>query len=137
MRERRGAIFASEIFSVSGKMLKNYPDLSHKLLDHCVIKLDDFVYCIGGTEERYVTNHVHRLNLKNTNSEWEEVASMAEKRSYFGAAVYKGCLVVAGGYDRKSLTSTAELYESQPNRWRNYVACFIEYCKRWACLSCI
>ena len=109
----------SEIFSVSGEALKNYPDLPHKISDYCVLKLHDFVYCNAGCEGYYVTNHVYRLNLKNTNySGWEKVASMVEKRCDFGAAVYKGCLVGAGGFNGCFQLSSTELYEPRLNKWR-------------------
>ena len=107
----------SEVFSVSGETLKNYPHLPHKISDQCVLKLHDFVYCIGGYKERCITNHVYRLNLRDTDSEWEEVASMAAKRSYFGAAVYKGCLVVSGGKSTGSRINTTEQYEPRLNKW--------------------
>ena len=110
----------SEVFSVSGNLLKTYPDLSCKLSDHCVLKVNDFVYCIGGNVDEIwsqPTNKVYRLNLKEPSSNWEEVASMAEKRSFFGAAACNGCLVVAGGYNENSELNTTELYEPRLNIW--------------------
>ena len=109
----------SEIFSVSGETLKNYPDLPHEISNHGVLKLHNFIYCIGGIDGCKATNCVYRLNLRDTNYfGWEEVASMAEKRCDFGAAVYKGCLVVAGGFNGKFRISTTELYEPRLNKLR-------------------
>ena len=110
-----------EVFNVSHELLNIYPDLPCYLSDYCVLKVHDFIYCQGGAVDgRYgkSTNKVYRLNLKAPNSEWKEVASMAEKRCNFGAAVYKGCLVVAGGYNHEeSRISTAELYQPRLNKW--------------------
>ena len=111
----------SEVYSACGDSLNSYPDLPCNLSGHCALKVDDFVYCLGGTVDgNYTTsiNQVYRLNLKAPNSGWEEVASMAKKRFEFGAAVYKGCLVVAGGHNGTSRICSAELYEPRLNRWR-------------------
>ena len=110
--------FVSDVYSVSGDLLNTYHDLPCKLIDHCILKTDDFIYCLGGAVDGYMsTNKVYRFNLNALNSKWEEVASMAEKRSSFGAVVYKSCLVVAGGWNGKSRISDAELYEPRLNRW--------------------
>ena len=90
----------SEVYSVSDVTLNAHPDLPCNLSDHCALKLDDLIYCLAEllmdiTKKQ--TNKVYQLSLKAPNLGWEEVASMAEKRSSFSAAVYKGCLVVAGG----------------------------------------
>jgi len=108
-----------EIYNTLGTPLKKYPDLPHNVSHGCVLKLDDFIYCVGGAVDghwRKSTNKVYRLNLKDPNSGWQEVASMAEKRRDFGAAVYNGCLVVAGGFYGERLSST-ELYQPSLNKW--------------------
>ena len=38
----------TQVFSSSKKPAKQYPDLPMRLRDHCSLKLDDCVYCIGG-----------------------------------------------------------------------------------------
>ena len=107
----------SEVYSVSGDSLNIYPDLPRNLSDHCVLNLDDLIYCLGGaTGDNKPTNKVYQLNLKAPNSGWEEISSMAEKRYDFGAAVYKDCLVVAGGCNG-NLPITAEMFEPSLNRW--------------------
>ena len=113
----------SEVYSVSGDLLNNYSNLPRdKLYDHCALKVDDFVYCLGGKSSGHLTNKVYRLNMKDPYSEWEEVASMTEKRRAFGAVLYKGYLVVAGGYDGWYYLSTAELYDLRLNRWRTFTS---------------
>ena len=103
-----------------------YPSVPDEPRSHRVVKLDDFVYCVGGwsakgisTTETNKTNKVFQLNLSKENLQWREVASMREARYSFGAAVYKGCLVVNGsGYPR---TNTTEVYDAELNRW-SYIA---------------
>ena len=100
-------------FSVSGDSLKTYHDLSRKLSDHCVLNIDDFLYCVGGKVDGKWGNSAHkvyRINLKTPNLKWEEVSSMAEKRNWFGATLCNGCLVVAGGYRGGSVLWETELY---------------------------
>ena len=110
----------SDVFSVSSDSLKTYPDLLSKFSDHCVLNVDDFVYCVSGNVDRNWGNPINKvfgLNLKAPNSKWEEVASMTEKRSCFGAAICNGCLVVAGGHNGGSQLHTTELYEPGLNKW--------------------
>jgi len=110
----------SEVYNIYGDPLNSHQDLPYNLSHHCALKLDDFLYCIGGAiggSYDNSINKVFRLNLKATNSKWEEVASMAEKRSFFGATVYNGCLVVAGGYDGSSKLCATEMYEPSLNKW--------------------
>ena len=99
-----------------------YPDLPHVLSNHCLQKLDNFIYCVGGAVESYrynSTNKVYRLDLNVANSRWEEIASMNEPRCEFGAATWNGNLVVAGGYNGFEKLITTELYEPYNNKWRN------------------
>ena len=112
--------FVVEVFSVFGDLLKIYPDLPCNLTDHCVLKVDNFVFCIGGNVDgnwKNSTNQVYQLNLRAPMG-WDEVPSMIENRGWFGAAVCNGCLVVAGGCNRDSVINTTELYEPQSKRWR-------------------
>jgi len=109
-----GSKFVSEIYNISDKTSMNYPEFPCSLSGGNVLKLDDFIYYVGGTvEEKLIntTNKVYRLNLKDLNSGWQEVASMSEKRIFFGAAVYNGCLVVTGGSNGFSRICTTELYQ--------------------------
>ena len=98
---------------------KTYPLLPSQPRNHCLLKLEDFVYCIGGYNmkaNKCTTNQVYRLNLSEPNLQWIEVASMAESRDYFSAAVYNGCLVVNGSSTR---SKTTEAFDPELNRWRN------------------
>ena len=103
----------SEVFSVTADSLNTYPDLPCNLSGHCVLKADNLIYCLGGAIDgnwkEKTSNQVYRLNFKAPISSWEEVARMTEKRSDFGAAIYNGCLVVAGGYNDYAQISSTEL----------------------------
>ena len=107
-----------EVYNVTGNSSMKYPDLPNKTSSHCSVKIDNFVFCIGGKIDSKATNKVYRMNLNETTLEWKEVASMIEKRSDFGAAVYDGNIVVAGGHDGRFKLKTVELYNVQANNWR-------------------
>ena len=113
----------SEVYNVLGKLLKTYSDLPHVLSYHCVLEIDDFIYCIGGVfngEFRLKSDKVYRLNLKNTPLHWEQIASMSEQRFDFVACVNNGSLIAAGGYigaGRRS--NSVETYEPRLNKRRN------------------
>ena len=112
---------ASEVFSVLGDPLKKYPDLPFKLFHHCVLKVDGCIFCMdGNVRGKWIntTNQVYCLNLELPNLGWEVVASMAEKRCWFGAAVFNGCLVVAGGSNNDLHTNSTEVYKPRSYKWR-------------------
>ena len=111
------------MYNALGRSKNDYANLPCKLARHCALKLDDFVYCIGGFVEGSIisipTSNVYRLNAKTANSQWEEIASMNERRCEFGAATWNSNLVVAGGYNASSQTSSTELYQPHLSRiWR-------------------
>jgi len=94
--------------------MNKYPDLPYAVSYGNVLKLDDFIYCVGGAVDGiYITNKVYRINLKDINSGWQEVTSKAENRCDFGATLYNGCLVVAGGICR----AKTALYQPSLNQW--------------------
>ena len=101
-----------------------YSDLPIDLNCGQSLKIQDCIYCIGGSTRTnppnpFVapTNRVVRLkNLPNPSVEL--VAAMKEKRSNFGAAVFCDCLVVAGGYSGKEVLRTAEYFKPELNVWK-------------------
>jgi len=77
-----------EVYSSSGDISKAYPPVPNKPQYHRLLKLNNFVYCVGGLSNgNDSTNKVYRLNLTESNLKWSEMASTSEKRCYFGAAV--------------------------------------------------
>ena len=107
------------VYSGTGNISKANASVPNKPENHCLLKLDDFVYCIGGYPTKLstgTTNKVYCLDLSESNLRWKEVASMSESRSDFGAVVCNGCLVVNGsGVHFK----TTEVYRPELNRWTN------------------
>ena len=108
----------SDIHSLFGKA--DYPLLPYiNLSGHCAEKVNDFVYCIGGTTETdkkfQSTERTFRMNINEKT--WIEVAPLQERRSLHAAAICKGKLVVAGGNDFNRVLNTAELYDDELNNW--------------------
>jgi len=101
----------------------NYPDLPKQIRCHCSLVLDNYLYCIGGSNargyERTSIDSVWKLNLKQLSSNWQQVASMKAKRSGMGAAAFGHVIVVAGGLGkREELLASTEVYQSALNEWR-------------------
>ena len=107
-----------EIYNISCKSTTLFPDLPTTISYHSSVKIDNYIYCIGGNVDSKPTNKVLRMNLNKATLQWEEVASMIKKRSNFGAAAYDGNIVVTGGYDGQSKLNSAELYNVQENKWK-------------------
>ena len=73
----------------------NYPDLPIGLQGHRTLKVNSFVYCVGGKLECWsFSKRVFRLDLNEADLQWEEVAQMDSERGYFGATVFNDNLVV-------------------------------------------
>ena len=103
-----------EVYSISGDTDRVYPRIPNKPYAHCLLRLNDFVYCIGGNNQKGLkTNKVYRLNLTEANMQWKEIASMKIARFNFGAAVFRGGLVVNGSAD-----CTTEFYNPEINEWK-------------------
>ena len=103
-----------EVYSITGDTGKVYPQVPHKPQNHNLLKLNDFVYAVGGCVERSKsTDKVYELNLSETKMQWKEVASMAKARFDFGAAVFDGKLVVNG----TSNCPATESYDVKTNEW--------------------
>ena len=86
------------IYSLNDEINLVYPDLPIPLDFHRTLRVNNFVYCIGGrTQSILESNKVFRLNLDEVDMEWNEMAEMIKKRYDHGAAVFNDDLVVCGG----------------------------------------
>ena len=109
----------TEVYSCSKNSLASYPDLPTPLKSHCSVKLNGYIYCMGGGYKNKTFNDVKRLNLKNMSKNWEEVAPMNTKRKWFGAAVFEDRIIVGGGwYKTGKRLSSIEAYSSTTNEWK-------------------
>ena len=112
-----------EVFKLQDQPAKQYPDLPMPLYAHCSIKMDNFIYCLGGViqigDNWNVTNKAWRLNLHNDHLKWEEIAAMTEERRSMGAAVCFGTLVVSHGDDAaENVSGTTEIYQKSLDQWK-------------------
>ena len=83
------------------------------------MKLNGYIYCIGGCYKNKTFNNVKRLNLENISENWEEVAPMNTKRKWFGAAVFEDRIIVGGGWNKTGKRlSSIEAYSSTTNEWK-------------------
>ena len=102
---------------------KLYPNLPAHTWGHSSLKLNDYVYCIGGkatqNETEKSTSDVWRFNSGKQNAVWEQFAAMNKARGVMGAAVYYDTLVVVGGDDENYLTqSSTEFYQAAEHKWK-------------------
>ena len=102
----------------------DFPDLPIPLSGHITLLLDDRIYCVGGRIENNdvkieISDKVWEMSLSEPNLKWHEVASMNNERDVMGAAIFKNCLVVAGGCNGKSHLSSTEVFIPQLNVWQN------------------
>jgi len=106
-----------------GCIAKTYPQVPTKPQNHCMVKMADSVYCIGGycedNNNAGRSNKVFQLRLSEPVPQWKEVASMAERRGCFSAALFNGILVVNGN---DPVSNTTEMYDAALDRWTNIAA---------------
>ena len=101
------------------------PDLPIPLFGHITLLLDDRIYCVGGRiqnndNKTEISDKVWEMLLNEPDLKWSEVASMNNERHVMGAAIFKNCLVVAGGGpDATSQLSSSEVFIPQLNVWQN------------------
>ena len=108
-----------KILSIGGTNTPNqimvvYPALPRELVVHYALKVDHFVYCIGGNNTD--PNKVYRLKLCESNMDWERVTSMRVSRDFFAAAAYRNGIAVVGGLSSDA-SKSAEFYDPSSNEW--------------------
>ena len=82
--------------------------------------LDDKIYCVGGEiksndNKHEINDKVWEITLNKPDLNWSEVASMNDIRYVMGAAIFKNCLEVACGGDKRSQLSSSEVFIPQLN----------------------
>ena len=114
-----------EILNLSKREEQKYPDFPYAVRGHCTVKLNGIVYCIGGCEPRNTSNvhdEVYQIDLNETNLEWKEIVLLNGKRCMMSAAIFKGCLVVAGGWNGQCILSSVEFSSDPLKIWRKAFA---------------
>ncbi|XP_076004952.1 kelch-like protein 41b [Genypterus blacodes] len=90
-----------------------------KIHGHAVVSHKGLVYCIGGkTDDNKALNKMFAYNHKQ--SEWRELAAMKTPRAMFGAIIYNGKIVVAGGVNEEGLSDSCEAYDFGTNKWEPF-----------------
>ena len=115
----------SKVFEVHNSRAKSksiYPDLPVQLYYSKALVLEKCFYSIGGSfsdNGEEVTNKVYQMNLSDGRTKWVEFRFLNESRCNVGAAVFRNCLVVAGGRcsDNKRLQSV-ELFIPAMKKWQ-------------------
>ena len=110
-----------EVFNVFHETEQNYPDLPYEVEGHCLLKLNDVIFCIGGNSPNgwgNAYNKVCLMKLKQTNLKWEGAAPMNENRCRMGAAMFHDCLVVAGGWNKNCSMASTECCVDPFDKWR-------------------
>ena len=107
-----------EVLNFSKREEKKYPNLPYAVRSHCSVKMNDIVYCIGGCDSYLnIYDKVCQMNLNETNLKWEQGASLNEKRCEASAALFDGCLVVAGGWNLIAQLSSVEYTNNPSSKW--------------------
>ena len=123
-----------EVCNCFGTSSTIYPELPDKMILSRALRLNDFVYCIGGSSRFNLngkpTNEVYRINLNDAPRKWQKVCSLHEARYLMGAAVFKDCLVVVGGLkdEDKHQTNSGEFYIPALNKWQQISK--LSHCRR-------
>ena len=108
--------------SETGSTFAPYHKLPLTLNGHSADKVDNYLFCIGGTITRavvrYCTNSAFRMNLADQKKEWKEVASMKERRSDHSSVWFKKNIVVSGGQKGDEPIKSVESYEIISDEWK-------------------
>ena len=108
-----------EIPIAYGYSSTSYPNLPLNVSRHGALVCKASIYSVGGLiKEKTETKKVFQLKLQDLELKWKEVSSLKSERSSFGASVFKGQLVVAGGFQKDSQSKSVEVYNLQINKWR-------------------
>ena len=104
------------VYSLIDEINDVFPDLPVDLNCHFSIKFKNFVYC-GGRSNNDDMLKFFILDLNETDLQWKQMTEMYDNRSAVGSAVFKGNLVVCGGFDGNKWLSSTQLYDVDSNEW--------------------
>jgi hypothetical protein len=79
----------------------------------CVMSDGRFAVLGGVGNDNVPTTSCEALAFDDGDAHWEHLSPMHDARSAFACGAVAGCVIVAGGVDRKS----AEVYDEELNRW--------------------
>ncbi|KAK7939545.1 hypothetical protein WMY93_002871 [Mugilogobius chulae] len=114
--ESHDTVMCYDIEKMKWSESKNLPLKVH---GHSVVTENGMIYCLGGkTDDNKTINKMFAYNHKR--AEWKELAAMKTPRSMFGAVIYKGKIIVAGGVNEDGLTSGCEVYDFGTNKWSTF-----------------
>ena len=115
----------AEVHSIFGSAKSDYPYLTKRSYHSRALELNGYIYSIGGTshfkeaQSLQTTNKVFRLKVNDSEMKWEEVSPMNEERYTMGGAVFKDCLVVAGGGKKMGeIHKKVDIYIPALNKWQ-------------------
>ena len=111
----------TEVYNMRDNKPADYPDFPVPVSGHDLLKLNNYVFCLGGKLIKdncwKVTKRVWFYHVKDKSMKWKEAAPMIDERNLMGATVHNDKLVVAGGHNGQRSVDAAEFYEMPLNRW--------------------
>ena len=117
-------------FSKSSKSLNVLPLMLDERSRFCVCSFMQKIIVLGGTKNKESVNSCLAYNLKN--NEWSYIASMKKEREKMSCAIFKGKLVVTGGWGRRrffgDVLKSVEAYCFCENKWTRFSDMLMERC---------
>jgi len=117
-----------EIYNLkeSGQDPNVWCNMPYEVNCFCAVKLSNYIYCIGGRVNTVSQQRVWKIDISSSQRLWEEIAPIEIKRQLMGAAIYKGNIVVAGGYlkinqsnlESENELSSVEFLSPSLNKWK-------------------
>ena len=114
-----------EVYNRSNGPQRKFPELPVNVINHCSLKMGNYVYLIGGEsscdggENVAVLPSVWRFKVNDKLLKWKRMNSLNEKRYAMGSAVFRDTMVVAGGYNGKNSIKSVEFYVAALDEWKS------------------
>ena len=92
-----------EVYNQSNGPQRKFPELPVNVINHCSLKMGNYVYLIGGESScdggktNAVLPSVWRFKVNDKVLIWRKKNYLNEKRYVMGSAVFRDTMVVAGG----------------------------------------
>ena len=105
-------------YSKSDKNLKVFPPILDERSRFCVFSFMQKIVVIDGCKNKETVSSCMAYNIKT--NKWASIASMNESRDDTSCTVFKGKLVVTGGYNSKGFNrflKSVEAYCFHENKW--------------------
>ena len=112
--ENQTPLASVDCFDIERETWEQLPPLPVGVTGPYITKVDEKIYCIGGTDKKGINQSVMFDFDRN---EWKELPPMKTRRYACGGYVYENRIYIVGGREVKDPILSTEVFDLETNEW--------------------